>query len=93
VNILFSPFGYNHRWESAFRIAYVLNVENLLTIWDPSVALHENPRLTLILDLYLLALQLIQHGVLHGMCWNELCMGQNGTRWPQNSKMAASYNC
>jgi hypothetical protein len=31
-NIFFSPFGYNHRWESAFRIAYLLYVENSLKL-------------------------------------------------------------
>lgn len=31
-NIFFSPFGYNHRWESAFRIAYILYVENLIEV-------------------------------------------------------------
>jgi len=44
-----------------------------------SVALHQNPQLALILDFYLLALQLLGHGVLRGMCWKELHMGQIGT--------------
>jgi len=51
----------------------------LLTFWDPSVALHENPQLALILDFYWLALQLMRHVVLHVTCWNKLHMGQNGT--------------
>ena len=72
-----------------------IDVEKLITIWDPSVAFHENPQLISILYFHSLSLQLMWHVVVGGihLYWNKLHMGRNGTLWPQNSKMAACYNC
>ena len=50
-----------------------------VNILGSSVALHQNPQLALILNFYLLALQLLGHGVLRGMCWKKLHMDQIGT--------------
>ena len=57
-------------------ICLTLDVEKLLTIWNPCV----DPQLTLILDLYLLALQL-RHGVLCGMCCTAVKMEQMATKF------------
>ena len=68
-------------WVSGLRsICSTVNVENLLTFWDPVLLFIKIPNWhwNWIFIYWRFSLEL-GHGVLRGMCWKELHMGQIGT--------------